>query len=163
MERPFRYVLLLLLAITIPITVMAHPGRTDGRGGHTDHSTGEYHYHHGYSAHQHYDIDGDGKADCPYDFKDATKPPPSAKTEGGSKSTGESSTSNDAATFFGKILPIVVASTSVALYLMSLFAHAIKKHDFAGKLTWISIWAFILLIIYVTIGILINNIVDTFR
>ena len=52
--------------------VFAHPGRTDSRGGHTNHSTGEYHYHHGYSAHDHYDMDGDGVVDCPYDFDDKT-------------------------------------------------------------------------------------------
>ena len=37
-----------------------------------NHSTGEYHYHHGYSAHDHYDMDGDGNVDCPYDFNDQT-------------------------------------------------------------------------------------------
>lgn len=72
MHRPSRCVILVFLMLFLPVTVMAHPGRTDGRGGHTNHSTGEYHYHHGYSAHQHYDMDGDGKADCPYDFKDDT-------------------------------------------------------------------------------------------
>ena len=61
-----------LMVTVIPLVVKAHPGRTDGRGGHTNHSTGEYHYHHGYSAHDHYDMDGDGKKDCPYDFKDTT-------------------------------------------------------------------------------------------
>lgn len=44
----------------------AHPGDTDSNGGHYDRSTGEYHYHHGYPAHQH----TDGK--CPYDFDDRT-------------------------------------------------------------------------------------------
>lgn len=53
-------------------TVYAHSGRTDGNGGHTNHSTGEYHYHHGHSAHQHYDMDDDGDADCPYNFDDNT-------------------------------------------------------------------------------------------
>ena len=47
------------------VTALAHPGRTDGKGGHYNRDTGEYHYHHGYSAHQH-----DGGA-CPYDFDDA--------------------------------------------------------------------------------------------
>lgn len=42
----------------------AHPGRTDSNGGHYNRSTGEYHYHHGYPAHQH--IDGE----CPYDYDD---------------------------------------------------------------------------------------------
>lgn len=51
---------------------LAHSGRTDSQGGHYDSETGEYHYHHGYPAHQHYDIDGDGKPDCPYDFVDKT-------------------------------------------------------------------------------------------
>lgn len=54
------------------MTVYAHPGRTDSNGGHTDHSTGEYHYHHGYPAHDHYDMDGDGIPDCPYKFEDIT-------------------------------------------------------------------------------------------
>lgn len=61
-----------LMVTVIPLVVKAHPGRTDGRGGHANHSTGEYHYHHGYSAHDHYDMDGDGDIDCPYDFKDKT-------------------------------------------------------------------------------------------
>ena len=59
-----------LILPTVVLVTSAHSGRTDGSGGHTKHSTGEYHYHHGYSAHDHYDIDGDGKKDCPYDFHD---------------------------------------------------------------------------------------------
>ena len=43
----------LLLTCFITIITSAHSGGTDSSGGHTDHSTGEYHYHHGYSAHQH--------------------------------------------------------------------------------------------------------------
>lgn len=62
---------LMLSLVCIP--TYAHPGRTDSNGGHTDHSTGEYHYHHGYPAHDHYDMDGDGILDCPYDFVDKTK------------------------------------------------------------------------------------------
>lgn len=50
----------------LPTPVLAHGGRTDANGGHTDHSTGEYHYHHGYEAHQH------PNGVCPYDFDDQT-------------------------------------------------------------------------------------------
>ena len=50
----------LILVLSAAPSALAHPGRTDANGGHTDRSTGEYHYHHGYPAHQHYDIDGDG-------------------------------------------------------------------------------------------------------
>lgn len=47
--------------------VFAHSGRTDSNGGHWDHSNGTYHWHHGYSAHQHEDRDMDGyKEWCPY-------------------------------------------------------------------------------------------------
>lgn len=53
---------LLCLILLLALPAAAHPGRTDSNGGHTDHSTGEYHYHHGKPAHQH--IDGQ----CPYDF-----------------------------------------------------------------------------------------------
>lgn len=59
---------ILILLNLFMVTAYAHPGRTDSNGGHYDRSTGEYHYHHGYSAHDHYDIDGDGKVDCPYTF-----------------------------------------------------------------------------------------------
>lgn len=44
----------------------AHTGRTDLNGGHYNRSTGEYHYHHGYPAHQH------TNGACPYDFDDKT-------------------------------------------------------------------------------------------
>lgn len=46
------FTLFLFLTI-IPIWSSAHSGRTDSNGGHYDHSTGEYHYHHGHPAHQH--------------------------------------------------------------------------------------------------------------
>ena len=62
----------LMILLVIPVVASAHSGRTDSNGGHTDSSTGEYHYHHGYSAHDHYDMDGDGKVDCPYEFRDKT-------------------------------------------------------------------------------------------
>ena len=60
--------LLFIIAIAIyvlPVIVLAHPGGTDGSGGHWNHKTGEYHYHHGYPEHQH-------DPDCPYDYKDKT-------------------------------------------------------------------------------------------
>jgi hypothetical protein len=56
----------------LTITISAHSGKTDANGGHYNTSTGEYHYLHGYSAHQHDDIDGDGIVDCPFDFDDKT-------------------------------------------------------------------------------------------
>lgn len=63
---------LLAFLLLLSPTVLAHSGKTDSNGGHYDRSTGEYHYHHGYPAHQHYDMDGDGIIDCPYDFDDKT-------------------------------------------------------------------------------------------
>lgn len=56
----------LVAVLVIPSPVFAHGGRTDASGGHTDRSTGEYHYHHGYSAHQH------PNGLCPYNFDDQT-------------------------------------------------------------------------------------------
>lgn len=63
MKRIFALILGLLLCCS---SALAHPGGTDSKGGHTNHSTGEYHYHHGYSAHQH------ENGQCPYDFDDKT-------------------------------------------------------------------------------------------
>lgn len=72
MHRWLSLLLCIVSLCLIPVTASAHPGRTDANGGHWDNSTGEYHYHHGYSAHDHYDMDGDGVVDCPYDFVDRT-------------------------------------------------------------------------------------------
>ena len=79
MKKIFFFTLTLLFFLLSCFPALAHPGRTDSSGGHYDRSTGEYHYHHGYSAHQH--INGE----CPYDFKDKTN----------SSSSGKSSNSNN--------------------------------------------------------------------
>ncbi len=71
--------LLILLSIFI---VAAHPGGTDYKGGHRDSDTGIYHYHHGYSAHQH------PNGECPYDFDDKTN------TESGTSDSNSSSNLN---------------------------------------------------------------------
>lgn len=60
------FYIIILSFFTTTIVVYAHPGQTDSNGGHYDRSTGEYHYHHGYSAHYHTD------GICPYDYDDRT-------------------------------------------------------------------------------------------
>lgn len=65
-KRILSLFLCLTLLVAVTIESSAHSGGTDSRGGHRDHSTGDYHYHHGNPAHDHYDIDGDGIIDCPY-------------------------------------------------------------------------------------------------
>lgn len=72
--KRFLFVLLAAFIATLfIITSFAHGGRTDSQGGHFDRDTGDYHYHHGYPAHDHYDMDGDGDKDCPYGDYDNTK------------------------------------------------------------------------------------------
>lgn len=56
----------LVCFILLFCTASAHAGRTDANGGHWDRSTGEYHYHHGYPAHQH------TNGICPYAYDDKT-------------------------------------------------------------------------------------------
>lgn len=73
MRRILLALICFFFIISEPVCVYAHPGRTDGSGGHYNRSTGEYHYHHGYREHQHSDMDGDGDLDCPYDFEDKTR------------------------------------------------------------------------------------------
>lgn len=85
--RLFKLLVAFALFFSLAVTAFAHPGKTDSKGGHTDHSTGEYHYHHGYSAHQHYDQDGDGILDCPYQFIDKTDSSSDSATHSTSPST----------------------------------------------------------------------------
>lgn len=75
---------IMLCIIAFPLVSYAHSGGTDSNGGHYNHSTGGYHYHHGYSAHSHYDIDGDGRKDCPYEFKGTSKPNSNSSTNSSS-------------------------------------------------------------------------------
>lgn len=57
-----KVILILSIFLILLSTIScAHSGRTDSNGGHYDRSTGEYHYHHGYSAHQH------PNGICPYE------------------------------------------------------------------------------------------------
>lgn len=84
MKRRTLLLLCCCLFLLFPFSVSAHPGRTDANGGHYDSSTGEYHYHHGYPAHQH------TNGVCPYDFDDKTGQN-SGSSSSSSKSTGNSS------------------------------------------------------------------------
>ena len=59
-----KFIIFIALVLCLPCSSFAHPGGTDESGGHYDRSDGTYHYHHGYSAHQHTD------GYCPYDFDD---------------------------------------------------------------------------------------------
>lgn len=87
-------VVLSLILFALVSTVYAHSGGTDSNGGHTNHSTGEYHYHHGYPAHDHYDMDGDGDLDCPYEFDDKTDSDSGINSSGNSSSPYSSSNNN---------------------------------------------------------------------
>ena len=56
-----KLILCLVLTLVLLPCASAHGGKTDADGSHYDTQTGEYHYHHGYSAHQH------PNGVCPYE------------------------------------------------------------------------------------------------
>lgn len=61
-----RRFLVILTCVLLLMPASAHGGATDFQGGHYNRSTGEYHFHHGYPAHQH------ENGVCPYAFDDRT-------------------------------------------------------------------------------------------
>lgn len=91
--RPLLLLLMLLIIPGLPVTVSAHPGSTDSNGGHWVQGSSEYHYHHGYSAHDHFDMDSDGIIDCPYSFDDKTGINSWAKSSKSFTSNGDYSSS----------------------------------------------------------------------
>lgn len=99
--------IVLLLSCFVKIA-LAHPGKTDSQGGHTDHSTGEYHYHHGYPAHQH----TNGK--CPYDYHNNTEDDSDSSNYEASESYDESSGTSNSHDVWD-VLRIVFA-VSIALF-----------------------------------------------
>lgn len=62
LKRFFALVCVGIIAFSLAVIGFAHPGKTDEDGGHYNHDTGDYHYHHGYSAHQH------PNGECPYNY-----------------------------------------------------------------------------------------------
>ena len=91
--KRFTLALSLLLVLTFFATASAHPGGTDEYGGHVDHSTGEYHYHHGEPAHYH------TNGICPYTLSPETTKAPS-RSYSSSTNTADSS-SDDFPLFWG--------------------------------------------------------------
>lgn len=85
MKRILIFVLSILLILAACVPVSAHSGNTDSNGGHYDSSTGQYHYHHGYPAHQH------KNGECPYGFDDKTDHQSGLLSSGNSSSGGCSS------------------------------------------------------------------------
>lgn len=77
-------ILFIIILFTVTFIIIdAHSGGTDSKGGHRDSSTGTYHYHHGYPAHQHTD------GICPYDYDDNTSKSSSVSSN---TNTGKTST-----------------------------------------------------------------------
>lgn len=105
MKRTFALLLCLcffLGSFTLPSG--AHSGGTDSKGGHINHSTGEYHYHHGQPAHQH----PNGK--CPYD----------------TSSTGNSS-SHSAGDIIGTIIACLIGIPFLLWVLWAILSPFIEK------------------------------------
>ena len=91
-----RVSIILLITMIIPVTLFAHSGRTDSRGGHKDNKNksglGSYHYHcGGYPAHLH----SDGV--CPYKSTGTSSTP--------NKITNKSSNTKSSTTSVKKTLP----------------------------------------------------------
>lgn len=88
-KQAFLLCIFTVLLLCLSINVAAHSGGTDSNGGHR--GDDGYHYHHGYPAHDHWDMDGDGDLDCPYNFNDKTGQNSGGGSSGGSSSGGSSS------------------------------------------------------------------------
>lgn len=95
-HKPYKFLTVIILSLCLihllPVISYAHSGRTDANGGHYNRSTGEYHYHHGYPAHQH------TNGVCPYDFKDKTNHSSGSNSGSSSKSSNSSKSPSGSST-----------------------------------------------------------------
>lgn len=120
-KRLIRLLIAVAIISIMPISFLcsAHPGRTDSDGGHYDRSTGKYHYHHGYPAHQH------TNGECPYDFKD--------KTNHQSGHTSSSSSFKDIiSTIFKSFVPSITIS-AVLWFLIWTIVSCLTKKELSDK------------------------------
>ena len=97
------FAIIILIAVLLPLSALAHSGKTDSNGGHYDSDTGEYHYHHGYPAHQH----TGGK--CPYDYDDKTN------HSSGSGSLTTSLSTQESANVFSVVVSFVLWALIVGI------------------------------------------------
>ena len=118
MMKKIRIVLLVtLLFLLFSVVATAHSGRTDENGGHYDRSTGEYHYHHGYSAHQH------TNGECPYSYKKTTVRYTTRTTARTTiKTIVQSTKSNDTT-----LIPVLIGISVATVGLIALVVWANKK------------------------------------
>lgn len=113
MKRLLSFVLFLLIFIFSYTTIFAHSGRTDGNGGHYD-DDGDYHYHHGFPAHDH----PGGK--CPYEDDE-----PYYKANG--NSNGSTTSSSDSSWNIIEIIFFSVIGGIIALPFLWLIFDTIKE------------------------------------
>ena len=117
MKNVYKFAAAIFLVIVVagltPIISFSHSGRTDGNGGHYDNFTGEYHYHHGYPAHQH------TNGVCPYNYKE-------------NNTTNTTSTNNSSQGIPWYVYVIIVA-VAVTGFLLDL--------KFDGKVSKFSVYA----------------------
>ena len=92
---------LIMITLTFCNVAFAHSGKTDEDGGHYDSSASEYHYHHGYPAHQH------TNGICPYNFKDNT-------SENSKKTSSDNKQEN--------IKPIFLISFSIIMLIIKIIS-----------------------------------------
>lgn len=131
-------ILVIVLLISVPFPVFAHSGGTDEYGGHYVDGTNEYHYHHGYPAHDHVD----GK--CPYDFDDNVDHDRDNSSDDSSSSTStEHSDYNDSKkprlTWWQILLAIVLNAVWIVPFFMCVIAPSLNKENILNALTFIAL------------------------
>ena len=154
MKRRIFLVFLLLVLLCIPAA--AHSGGTDENGGHYDHSTGEYHYHHGHSAHQH------PGGICPYINSGSSSGGNSYQSTGGSTGSSSAGSSSAGSSYssksptsaaktkshapgFGDVLHAILFTVPVALFTFLPMSAYIGKSA-GGSVTIFSVLTALLLI-----------------
>ena len=130
-------ILVIVLLISVPFPVFAHSGGTDEYGGHYVDGTSEYHYHHGWPAHDH-----DG-GECPYDFVDNVDHDRDESSDDSSSSTPtEHSDYNDSKkprlTWWQILLAIVLNAVWIVPFFMCVIAPSLNKENILNAVTFIA-------------------------
>lgn len=128
------------LAFALSTTVFAHPGRTDSSGGHYNRKTGEYHYHHGFEAHQH--VNGE----CPFDFVDMTGQ--NSGGNGGARTSGSGTGGNyedkeDKDSLLATLIAICILAGFVAYiptFIVDFALISILLKDKVSSRSWDTLW-----------------------
>lgn len=115
MKKLVCFLSIAVIMLVSVVTAFAHPGRTDSKGGHWNHDTGEYHYHNGEYAGQNNKPNNGDSANV-IDWNQPYEPTKNSSSDKGIQNNNKVNTETDSAIVVGCLLLALVILTTIGYF-----------------------------------------------